>query len=278
MTVLLGLAAAVAYGLSDFAGGVAARHRGAITILLYGYPVGALLILAMLPLFPGSWSTGAALFGALGGLAGLTGVVSLYSALTTAPMNVVSPITAVLAALVPVTVGLALGERPAVLAWIGIALGLVAVVAVSRGSGPAAHLAGRTLMLSLLAGTGFGLYFVFLAQARSDSGIWPLLVSRLVAATLIVPLAVQQRALRPVDGRPLLYAVAAGTLDATANLAFLLASRHGLLSVASVLTSLYPAVTVLLAMVLLHERTTRLQQLGLAAAGTAIVLITGSAG
>lgn len=274
MTVVLGLLAAAAYGVSDFLGGVAARRRGPLTVLTYAYPVGALLALMALPLFPGSLSGATALFGVLGGIAGLLGVVSLYAALTRAPMNSVSPVTAVLAAAVPVVVGLVSGERPRLLAWIGVGLGLLAVVAVSQGTGRAAPLPARALAMSLLAGTGFGLYFVFLARAGDHSGMWPLLISRLVSAVLIMPIALRRRAVQRLGGQVLALALAAGALDASANLAFLLASRHGLLSIAAVLTSLYPAVTVLLAIGLLRERPSTVQQFGLLAAAVAIVLIT----
>ena len=276
MIVVLGLLAAVAYGVGDFAGGLASRLHNAVTVLLHSYPVGALLMLVMLPLFGGHLSARVVVFGIAGGLAGLIGVTIMYSLMVIAPMNVISPVTAVLAAIVPVVFGVAVGERPRVNAWFGIVLGLLAVVLVSRTNDehPHGRIAARTIALAFVAGLGFGFYFIFLARAGHDSGLWPLVVSRISSAVLIVPLAVRRHAIHPITGRALGITVLSGACDALANMFFLLASRHGLLSLAGVLTSLYPAVTVILAVGLLHEHTSRVQRVGLLAAGTAIVLIT----
>jgi drug/metabolite transporter (DMT)-like permease len=274
--VVLGLLAAAFYGVGDFAGGYASRRFTSVTILLYSYPVGAVLMAIMLPFFGGTASTRVVVFGILGGAAGLLGVAVMYQLMVTAPMNVISPVTAVLAAIVPIVVGVTIGERPAAAAWVGIALGLLAVVLVSRTSEDHPHgvIAFRVLVLAALAGLGFGLYFVFLARAGHDSGLWPLLVSRVASALLIVPLAAQRRAFARVTGRTLAIALAAGACDALANMFFLLASREGLLSLASVLTSLYPAVTVVLAIALLREHVSKVQLCGLALAAASIVLIT----
>lgn len=276
MTVVLGLAAALLYGVGDFAGGIASRRNGAVTVLLFSYPVGALLMAGMLPFFPGEVDARSVLFGIAGGAAGLVGVILLYSLMTVAPINVVSPVTAVLAAIVPVGVGVLIGERPHTTAWFGIALGLAAVVLVSRTteSHPHGRIAVRTIFLALVAGVGFGMYFVLLARAGDGSGLWPLVISRFASAALILPLAKARGAFQPVRGRMLGIVVLAGACDALANMFFLLASREGLLSLASVLTSLYPVTTVILAGWLLHEHTSRVQRIGLALAAGAIVLIT----
>ena len=276
MTVVLGLLAAVFYGVGDFAGGFASRRFNSVTILLYSYPVGVVLMAAMVPFFGGTATTHVVVFGILGGAAGLLGVAVMYQLMVTSPMNVISPITAVLAAIVPIIVGVTIGERPALAAWVGIALGLLAVVLVSRTTQDHPHgvIALRVLMLAALAGLGFGLYFVFLARAGQDSGLWPLLVSRVASALLIIPLAAGRRAFARVTGRTLAIALAAGACDALANMFFLLASREGLLSLASVLTSLYPAVTVLLAVMLLREHVSLVQLCGLVLAAASVVLIT----
>jgi len=276
VTVVLGLLAALLYGVGDFAGGFASRRRGAITVLLWSYPLGALLMAALLPAFSGTYTNRSLLFGALGGACGLLGVIVMYSLMTVAPINVISPVTAVLAAIVPVVVGVGIGERPQTAAWFGIALGLVAVVLVSRTTEdhPHGRIPPRILALAVVSGLGFGLYFVFLDRAGDNTGLWPLLISRLASAVLIVPIAAGRSAIRSVTGRTLGIVVVAGACDALANFCFLLAARAGLLSLASVLTSLYPAVTVLLAIGLLHEHASRVQRVGLALAAAAIVLIT----
>ena len=276
MVVVFALLAAVVYGTGDFVGGFASRHRSAITVLLYAYPVGALLMLALLPAFAGPLDARTAVLGVGGGIGGMVGVIVMYSLMARAPMNIISPVTAVLAAVVPVAFGVIVGERPHVSAWLGIAIGLVAVVLVSYTSDDHPHgpIGARILALACVSGVGFGVYFICLARANHDSGLWPLVISRLTSACLIVPLARRQRVAQPLTGRVLWLAVLAGVLDASANLFFLLASRQGLLSVASVITSLYPAMTVLLAVLVLHEHTGRLQRVGLAMAATSIVLIS----
>lgn len=276
MTVVLGLLAATLYGLADFAGGLAARAHSAVTILLYAYPIGAVLMAIMLPFFPGHLTARVVLFGVLGGMAGLMGVSIMYQLMVTAPMNVISPVTAVLSAIVPVVAGVVVGERPAATAWTGIVIGLAAVVLVSRTTEdhPHGRIAGRVIALAFVSGIGFGLYFVFLARAGHDSGLWPLLVSRVASAIAILPLAAAMRSFARVRGRPLAIALVAGTCDALANMFFLLAARSGLLSLAGVLTALYPAITVVLAVAFLHEHTSRTQRVGLALAAASVVLIT----
>ena len=231
---------------------------------------------ALLPVFPGDLGVRVVVYGTLGGAAGLVGVLVMYSLMTVAPINVVSPVTAVLAAIVPVIVGVGIGERPHLTAWFGIALGLGAVVLVSRttDANPHGRMRPCTLALALVSGLGFGMYFVFLARAGDGSGLWPLVVSRISSAILIVPIAVARGATHAIRGRLFWVVLLAGACDAFANMCFLLATRHGLLSLASVLTSLYPATTVLLAVWLLHEHTSAIQRTGLALAGAAIVLIT----
>jgi drug/metabolite transporter (DMT)-like permease len=276
VTVLLGLLASISYGIGDFAGGFASRRHSAISVLVYSYPVGALLMVVMLPFFPGHLTAHVALFGALGGISGMVGVVIMYQLMVTAPMNVISPVTAVLAAIVPVVAGVVIGERPAVAAWFGIVLGGIAVILCSRTSeeNPHGRIAVRVLALAFVSGLGFGLYFVFLSRAGHHDGLWPLVVSRLTSSVLILPLAAARKAFVRITGRTLAITIAAGALDASANMFFLLATHSGLLSLAGVLTSLYPAVTVLLAVGLLHEHTSRLQRVGLGLAGLAVVLIT----
>lgn len=276
MTVILGLLAAISYGVGDFVGGIASRRHTATTVLLHSYPVGAVLMIALLPAFPGHLDGRVVLFGVLGGLAGLVGVAVMYSLMTVAPMNVVSPVTAVLAAIVPVVVGVVLGDRPHVAAWLGIVLGIAGVLLVSRTDEdhPGGRVGGTVLLLATVAGLGFGFYFVFLARAGNDAGLWPLVISRIASALAIVPLAVRMRAIHRIRGRMLAVTISSGVLDAGANMFFLLAARHGLLSLAAVLTSLYPAVTVLLAVGLLHEHTTSAQRAGLGLAAASIVLIT----
>ena len=276
MVVVFALVAAACYGISDFLGGFASRAAKALTVLLYNYPAGALVMIALLPLFPGpvSWSTLA--WSGIGGVAGMAGVGLMYSAMAVAPMNVISPVTGLLAALLPVLAGVALGERPSALVWLGMGLALVAVVFITRApqDHPHGSLSRTPVLMALGAGIGFGAYFVCLARTDSDSGLWPVVIARVISSVLVLPVAVRAGALTRLPARITGIAVLAGTVDAASNLAFLLASRHGYLSVAGVITALYPAGTVLLAIVLLKERTARVQWVGMAMAVVAVVLVT----
>ena len=213
MSVLLALVAAVTYGVSDFVGGLASRRDTALRVLVHSYPVGVLLTAALLPLVPGDLSAGAVGWSAAAGLAGALGVVLLYLGLATGPMGVVAPLTAVASAVVPAAVGIGLGERPPPLAYVGVALALLAVALVSRGPGGEAGrrpVTARAVWIALLAGVGFGCYFVLLARAPESSGGWPLLVSRISSAVAVVALALATgRVGRLSAGVPRL-AVAAG--------------------------------------------------------------------
>jgi drug/metabolite transporter (DMT)-like permease len=276
MAVLFALLAAAAYGVSDFVGGLASRRVHAITVLLVTYPVGAVLMLLLLPAYGGPISVNTILWSIAGGLAGLAGVSLMYWSLAHAPMNIVSPVTAVLAAGVPVIAGVVIGERPSVSNWSGILLGLLAVVLISRQAEDSPHppVGWVAVTASVVAGIGFGVYFVCLARADTDSGVWPVVLSRVVASIALVPIAAASRRFVRMPRAVLQLAVLAGVLDATANVAFLLASRHGLLSLAAVITALYPAGTVVLASVVLKEHTGRTQRAGLAVAALSIVLLT----
>jgi drug/metabolite transporter (DMT)-like permease len=293
MAILYALLAAAAYGVSDFIGGIASRRVAALHVLVISYPVGGLLMATMLPWYGGPISATTWSWSVAGGAAGLTGVALLYSALAQAPMNIVSPVTAVMSALVPVFGGVVRGERPHLLAWLGIVLGLVAVVLISRQPSDHPHgpVGARPLLMAVGAGVGFGAYFICLASADHDSGMWPVVISRVCSSLLVLPLVVGPFAVSrlpplgrrahsgggapgALTGAVVVLAVVAGILDASANVAFLLASRHGLLSLSGVITALYPAGTVLLAVLILKEHTGKLQRAGLGLATAAVVLLT----
>ena len=278
MSVVLSLIAALAYGVSDFLGGLASRGAPARLVLTLSYPFGIVLMVVLLPVVGGQLDPATVAWGCVGGMAGATGVVLLYAGLATGPMGVVAPLTAVSSAVVSVGVGVGLGERPSTLAYFGGLLALGAVVLVSRGpgrDGASSPVTVRAVLLALLAGAGFGSYFCALHETPSTSGMWPLVISRAAGAVLIVGSAARHRALpiRSMDGAAVRLAFAAGALDAAAHLAYLLAVRHGLLALVSVLVALYPAATVGLATVVLGERTGRAQRLGLVIAAGSVALI-----
>ncbi len=276
MLIMLALLAAVGYGASDFAGGVVSRRIRPASILLYSQPVGAGLIILLLPLFPGSLGTRAAMLAAFAAVASLVGFGVMYHLMANAPLSSVSPITAVLAAATPMGFGVLSGEHPRLLAWVGIAFGLIAVVLISGTTSGAAHarLRARVLLLAFAAGAGFGLYFVLLAHAGvGPTGLWPLMIARSTSAVVIVTVAARPATIAAVDRRCALTAAAAGALDAAADVCFLLATRHGYLSLVSVVTALYPVITMLLAFRLFGERARWLPRAGMALSAVSLLLI-----
>lgn len=271
--VLLALVAAAGYGVSDFVGGVAARRVAALRVVLVSYPLSVLVVAAIAPLVGGSPSTGSLLWGgAAGAVAGLA-VWWFYLALAAGPMSVVSPMTAVLVAGLPLVAGIVQGERPSGIALVGAGLALVAVVLVSRQGPSQLPFTRRVALLTVGSGVAFAAYFVLLAKVEEGTGLWPLLVSRLGAAAVVLGVAVVTGQLRPPVGVPLRLALVAGVLDVVANVAFLYAVQAGLLSLVSVITALYPAATVLLAAAVLGERSGRVQQLGMVLAAASVALI-----
>ncbi|WP_082694895.1 EamA family transporter [Mycobacterium lehmannii] len=275
--VALALASALGYGISDFVGGLASRRVAALRVVLVSYPI-ALVVLAVLAVpIGGDVSHGAVVWGVLCGVAQAFGVWWFYAALGSGPISVVSPLTAILVAGIPVGVGLALGERPGLIAGVGVALALVAVVLVSREASDEdvkEHRFTPTVAwLTVGSGVAFGLNFVLIDQAPVDAKLWPLVFARASATALVVLIALVSRNLRPPSGAPLRLAVLAAFIDVGANIAMLLALQAALLSLAGVLMSLYPAATVLLAIVVLRERVTRWQVLGMVLALAAVAMI-----
>ena len=191
-------------------------------------------------------------------------------------MSVVAPVTAVGAAALPVLWGLAAGERPSAIALGGVAVALVAVVFVSRIEGDEAAAAGGAIVLVMaaVAGLGFGGVFIFLAEAGEDAGLWPLLVMRITSVSVLgLGALATRRAMAPGGAAAWRIVLATGALDMTANVLYVFATRTGLLSLVAVLSSLYPAATVVLARVVLAERLGRMQTMGLGLAGAGVVLI-----
>jgi len=277
VAVLLGVLVALSYGAGDFLGGMGTRAQ-AVTTVVAASQASALVLLAVgVPLegAPLGWDDVG--LGALAGGVGVVGILLLYQSLATGTMGVVAPVTAVGAAVVPLVVGLATGERPGVLALIGafVALGAVALVAGGESDSPEHAKAGRgsPLLLAVGAGIAFGLVFVLLSATDEGSGFWPLLGGRTVSVTLVGLWLLRSRT--PLLPRPgtRLVVLGAGLLDVTANGLYLLAVREGLLSVVAVLSSLYPAATVVLARVVLGERLrpAQLAGLGLGLAGVTLI-------
>jgi drug/metabolite transporter (DMT)-like permease len=249
----------------------------ALRVVLISYPTSMLMLAVLAAVVGGDVSAPAVYWGLLSGLCSAVGVWWFYAALAAGPISVVSPLTAILVAGVPVGVGVALGERPSPIAITGIVLALAAVFLVSRevtDEDVTPHRFTRKVAwLTVGSGVAFGLTFVLIAPAPAAAGLWPLVFARISATLLVVLVAAVTRELRPPSGRPFKLALAAATLDTIANVAMLAALHSSLLSLAAVLISLYPAATVLLAIVVLKERVTRWQLVGMALALGAVAMI-----
>jgi drug/metabolite transporter (DMT)-like permease len=246
-------------------------------VVLVSYPVALVLLLGLALIVGGDISGDAMFWGGLCGVSQAFGIWWFYAALGAGPIAVVSPLTAILVAGIPVGVGLALGERPGAVAGAGVVLALVAVVLVSRevnDEDVTPHrFTKKVAWLTVGSGVAFGLNFVLIAQAPPEAELWPLVFARLAASLLVVVIAVVTRNVRIPSGTPLRLALLAAVLDVGANIAMLLALHASLLSLAGVLMSLYPAATVLLAIGVLRERVTRWQAVGMVLALAAVAMI-----
>lgn len=271
MTVLLALVSALAYGLSDFVGGVASKRVTPWSVALSAQLAGAVAVL-LLSLRLGGSPTGTDLsWAVLGGLGNGFGTAFLYRGLSAGRMGVVAPISAVGAALVPVVVGLVADERPGALVWVGLLAALPGIWLVSREPGTRA--AGAGVGDGVLAGLGFGTLFATLGQVPEEAGFLPLALNQVVGGiTIIVVASALRRPWLPRDPRAAIGALS-GLLGATATGAFLVATHHGLLTVTAVITSLYPAVTVVLAAAVLREHVHRAQAAGLGLCAVAVALV-----
>lgn len=270
--ILLGLTAAVAYGASDFIGGIGARRFSPWQVVVVGQTAGAVVMLVAGVIVPGRPVLLDFAWAVLAGVGSATGSIFLFRGFARGRMGLVAPISAVGAAVLPVLAGVAFGDRPGWLAWIGIVAALPGIWLVSRGPVSAGATSGRGALLDgAIAGAGFGILFIALAQISDGAGLLPLAANQLVGAILTVCIAALLRqAWRPALG-VLGWGAGSGVLGAMATLSFLLATGTTSLGIASVLTSLYPAVTVLLAAALLGERVAGSQRAGIALCTLAVV-------
>jgi drug/metabolite transporter (DMT)-like permease len=246
--------------------------------MLVTYPVSTVLLGVLAVTGNGPILPGAMLWGSLYGITQVIGVYWFYAALAAGPISVVSPLTAVLEAAVPVAVGFAIGERPGKTVWVGVVLAMVAVILVGRESSDdedvrTHRFTSRVAWLTVGSGVVFGLGFVLLHEAPVESQLWPLFFARAAATVLLFAAARMSGNFRLPSRTPLRLAVTAALLDTCASITMLLAIQQWLLSLACVLIALYPATTVVLAIIVLRERLTRWQGLGLVLGAVSIGMI-----
>ncbi len=272
-TVGFALAASLSWGAGDFSGGVATRRAKVLSVVVAAHAIG-LVLLIVLAL---SWSEALptmldVVWGSVAGLVGAVGLVSFYQALAVGRMGIVAPITAMLSAAVPVLFGAFFEGLPGPLQIIGFVLALIAVGLIS-GLGVVRE-RPKGLGLALLAGFGFGSFFIFISLVSHSAVFWPLAAARLSSFLFILVVALTRRQEVLPNKAVLPIVLLAGALDVAGNTFFVLAAHTGRLDVAAILSSLYPAVTVLLASIILKERVTRLQAVGILVALVAVPLIS----
>ncbi|MEV6227139.1 EamA family transporter [Saccharopolyspora shandongensis] len=272
--LLLAVGSSLAYGCADFLGGLGARKAHVLRTVMIAAPASLAVELLLWPLLGASFSTATVAWGAASGVASAAAFALLYRTLAIGPMNVLSPVTALVSAALPVGVGLLQGEHLAAAGMVGLPLALVAVVLVSAGHGARSSRPSRTaLLLAFGAGAAIALQLIFLHQAPSDSGVAPLIVGRAVSSAVILAAAELMRRRLGPERPAYAMSAAAGALDSVANLLFLLAARSGDLAVVAVIVALYPTGTILLARGVIAERIHRGQLVGLGTAAVAISLL-----
>ena len=272
--ILLALGSSVAYGLTDFLGGIAARRAHIFLLGTITQPFGLVILLVVAPLVGGSVTSEVWFWGAVSGVGGAFAYVLLFRALALGPMSVASPISALVAVVLPVLAGVAFGERLPVLGWVGIAMGMLAVLMVSQVHEDAPHPASlRLLLLSFGAGVFISIFLVALERAPDDSGLWPLVVVRIVTSILLITAAVGSRVIARPGRDVVVLAIASTVLDVAATAMFMLATREGLLTVVAVITALYPAATVIMARIVLKEHLQALQRWGLGLAAVSVAVL-----
>jgi drug/metabolite transporter (DMT)-like permease len=279
IAIVLAALSGVVWGTGDFAGGKATQRTSSLISTVFSKAASVPLLLVYLavlrmPLRPATLG-----WGALAGLFGMMGMIVFYRALSAGAMSVVAPVSAVTSALVPLAVGLVIERPPGVQALVGVGCAVAAIALVSmapRAEGSV--VTPRLIGLALVAGLGFGLFFVWLSRAGAaaggHAGLWPILAAHTAALAFGGILLLRGRVRLRVESRVTwTWIVIAGVFDMTANVLYLLAVQGGLLSIVAPIASLYPVSTVLLAMLVDRERLRPIQLAGLGLAATALVLV-----
>lgn len=271
--IALALCVSVSWGVGDFLGGVSSRRLPTLTVLAISQPVGLVGLVALaLAVGDEPLGAGGVAAAAAAGAGGALGLAGLYRGMAVGAMGVVAPIST-LAAVLPLVVGLARGERPGALQLTGAVLILAGVALVSREPGTGGARVAAGVGLALVAATGFGLYFVFIDVAADESASWAVVAARATASALCLGTAAARGGVS-VPSRAVPALALIGFFDASANALLAVALTRGYVSLVSVLASLYPVVTVLLARTVLGERVARTQAVGIAGAVGGVALVS----
>ncbi|MFX1251107.1 MAG: EamA family transporter [Promethearchaeota archaeon] len=272
--IFFGLMSATSWGAGDFSGGIATKRNPVFNVVIISQAVGLslLVILAFLysEPFPAFIDI---IWGGLAGIFGAIGTMLLYRGLALQNMGEIAPVSAVVTVILPMIVGMVLEGFPTILQLLGFGIALIAVWLVSSANDQG-KIQLKTLKLPIIAGLGFGCFFVFLDQVSEGSVFWPLAAARVVSVTTLVMLTILLRQAEMPQTRQLAIIALAGIFDAGGNAFFVLAAQIGRLDIAAVLGTLYPVVTVVLARLILKERLTYQRWSGIIAALVSVLLIT----
>jgi len=273
LAIAYGLASAASWGSGDFSGGFATRRGNVYSVVIVSQLIGAIFLVALaFTLREKIPSPDNLLLGAMAGISGGIGLVALYRGLAGGRMGVVAPVAAVVTAVIPILVSLFKEGLPSTSQLMGFGCALIGVWLLSS-SGDGGRIRARELGLAVTAGLGFGLFFIFIHRVSQSAVLWPLVAARTASVSFLFIFAMGRRSwMRPARTQLPIIALA-GILDTGGNAFFALAARAGRLDTAAVLSSLYPAATVLLAWLILKERLLPLQWLGVLAALAALVFI-----
>lgn len=274
-TVIFGLAASLCWGSGDFSGGLASRRASPSNVVLAAYAIGFFLLIGLALVWREPFPAPAdMIWGGVAGIAGVLGLLAFYSALSRGKMGIAAPVSAVLTASLPVIFSALTAGLPTLFQLVGFVLALLALWLISRPQQTTEAEPAQGIGLALLAGCGFGCFFILISRVSPGATFWPLAAARFTSVLVLL-------IIRPIRGEPVLAGmkiaplmILAGLLDAIGNAFFVLAAHSGRLDVAAILSSLYPAATVLLAAIILRERATRIQAIGIVLVLLAIPLIS----
>ncbi|OLS22738.1 MAG: hypothetical protein HeimC2_28860 [Candidatus Heimdallarchaeota archaeon LC_2] len=272
LTIFFGLLAAISWGISDFSGGLASKKQSTILVLFLSQIFGILTLFAIIVFTGENYQAGQLVWSALGGIAGAIGLLTLYHGFSKGTTSIISPISAITAISLPVIFSIFINGIPSQLQIIGLTLAIISIVLLSIGSrnNPDSELSKIiNISYGLVSGLGFGMFFIFVSQFKVNSVFWPLAILRffsLVFLTILIIFKFRNSSIRNLNKREIfkieLIAIT-GIGDTLANVFFTLAAQSGRLDVASILASLFPIVTILLAFSIYKEKILSHQKLGI---------------
>lgn len=272
--ILFGLMSATSWGVGDFSGGIATKRNPVFNVIIISQAVGLSLLIVLAFLYSEPFpSFNDIIWGGLAGIFGAIGLMALYRGLALQNMGVIAPVSAVVTVIIPMAVGMVLEGFPTILQLLGFGIALIAVWLVSSANDQG-KIQLKTLKLPIIAGLGFGCFFVFIDQISEGSVFWPLAAARIASITTLIMLMILLRQIEMPQTSQLPIIALAGIFDVGGNAFFVLAAQMGRLDLAAVLGALYPVITVILARIILKERLTYQQWSGISAALVSVFLIT----